>query len=59
MNTNKKYQNSASENAKETEDFKNIPAASDKKNPPTISKEDIKKSSDLNKSGKTENTDNQ
>ena len=47
-----------SENKKQTEDFKNIPAASDKKSPPDIDKKDIDKSSKINKDGKTDNTDN-
>lgn len=54
MNPDKKTENSnSSENQKQTEDFKNIPAASDKKSPP-----DIDKSSKINKDGKTDNTDN-
>ena len=59
MNPDKKTENSnSSENQKQTEDFKNIPAASDKKNPPDIDKHDIDKSSKVNKDGKTDNTDN-
>lgn len=58
MNPDKKSENSnASENKKQTEDFKNIPAASDKKNPPDIDKKDVEKSSKVNKDGKTDNTD--
>ncbi|SHK40057.1 hypothetical protein [Epilithonimonas mollis] len=58
MNPDKKTENSNSaENKKQNEDFKNIPAASDKKNPPDIDKKDIDKSSQINKDGKTENTD--
>ena len=57
MNPDKKPANSNSaENKKQTEDFKNIPAASDKKNPPDIDKQDIIKSSQINKTGKTENS---
>ena len=59
MNPDKKTENNnSSENQKQTEDFKNIPAASDKKNPPDIDKKDIDKSSKVNKDGKTDNTDN-
>jgi len=58
MNPDKKPENSnSSENQKQTEDFKNIPAASDKKNPPDIDKKDVEKSSKINKDGKTENTE--
>ncbi|MCG2792314.1 MAG: hypothetical protein L6262_02045 [Weeksellaceae bacterium] len=48
--------NNASEQKKQTEDFKNIPAASDKQNPPDIDKEDVEKSSQVNQDGKTDNT---
>ena len=59
MNPDKKTENSnSSENQRQTEDFKNIPAASDKKNPPDIKKEDIEISSKINKDGETDNTDN-
>ena len=59
MNPDKKTENSNnSENQKQTEDFKNIPAASDKKSPRDIDKKDIDKSSKINKDGKTDNTDN-
>ena len=52
MNPDKKPENSNnSESKKQTEDFKNIPAASDKKNPPDIDKHDIAK---VRKSTKTE-----
>ena len=58
MNPDKKSENTnSSENKKQTEDFKNIPAASDKKNPPDIDKKDIDKSSKINNDGKTENTE--
>ena len=54
MSTNKKTEKAnAAENEVQTEDFKNIPAASDKKSPP-----DIDKSSKINKDGETDNTDN-
>ena len=59
MNPDKKTENSNnSENQKQTEDFKNIPVASDKKSPPDIDKKDIDKSSKINKDGETDNTDN-
>ena len=59
MNPDKKTENSNnSENQKQTEYFKNIPAASDKKSPPDIDKKDIDKSSKINKDGKTDNIDN-
>jgi len=58
MESDKKIENNNSaENKKQNEDFKNIPAASDKKNPPDIDKEDVKESSDVNEDGKTDNTD--
>jgi hypothetical protein len=53
-NKKKESANSA-ETKKQNEDFQNIPASSDKTNPPDIDKEDIQKSS-KNKSGKTDNT---
>ncbi|RRQ46282.1 hypothetical protein [Chryseobacterium sp. SC28] len=57
MTPNKKPErNNASEQKKQTEDFKNIPAASDKQNPPDIDKKDIDQSSKANKDGKTDNT---
>jgi len=52
----KQESNNSSEQKKQTEDFKNIPAASDKQNPPDIDKKDIDKSSEVNKDGKTDNT---
>ena len=59
MNPDKKTENSnSSENQKQTEDFKNIPAASDEKSLPDIDKKDIDKSSKINKDGKNDNTDN-
>ncbi|MBV6880748.1 hypothetical protein NG800_010245 [Epilithonimonas ginsengisoli] len=51
----KQESNNSSEQKKQTEDFKNIPAASDKQNPPDIDKKDIDKSSEVNKDGKTDN----
>jgi hypothetical protein len=58
MSTDKKAEKAnAAENEMQTEDFKNIPAASDKKNPPDIDKKDIERSSKINKDGETDNTD--
>lgn len=58
MSTDKKAgKANAAENEMQTEDFKNIPAASDKKNPPDIDKKDIERSSKINKDGETDNTD--
>jgi hypothetical protein len=53
-NKKKESANSA-ETKKQNEDFQNIPASSNKQNPPDVDKEDVKKSSE-NKSGKTDNT---
>ena len=59
MSTNKKTEKAnAAENEVQPADFRNIPAASDKKNPPDIKKEDIEISSKINKDGETDNTDN-
>ncbi|MCS3529051.1 hypothetical protein [Chryseobacterium sp. JUb7] len=52
---NKESANSA-ETKKQNQDFQNIPASSKKTNPPDIDKEDVQKSSQNNKSGKTDNT---
>jgi hypothetical protein len=58
MSTDKKAEKAnVAENEMQTEDFKNIPAASDKKNPPDIDKKDIERSSKINKDGETDNTD--
>ncbi|MCJ8153494.1 hypothetical protein MKJ01_06915 [Chryseobacterium sp. SSA4.19] len=46
----------SAETKKENQDFRGIPAASEKTNPPDIDKEDVKKSSENHKSGKTDNT---
>ena len=54
-NKKKESANSA-ETKKQNEDFRDIPASSEKQNPPDIDKEDIQKSSKNNKSGKTDNT---
>ncbi|WP_028122436.1 hypothetical protein [Epilithonimonas tenax] len=57
MEPDKKQENAnASEQQKQTEDFRDMPASSDKKNPPNISKKDIDKSFEVNKDGKTDNT---
>ena len=42
---------------KENEDFQNIPESSSHKEPPVINKKDIKKASELNEEGKTDNTE--
>lgn len=58
METDKKQESTnASEQKKQTEDFRDIPASSDKQNPPDIDKEDVEKSSEVNKDGKTDNTE--
>ena len=58
MDPDKKTENNNSaENQKQNEDFKNIPASSDKKNPPDIDKQDIEKGSKINRDGKTDNTE--
>ncbi|MDR4954192.1 hypothetical protein REB14_18590 [Chryseobacterium sp. ES2] len=54
-NTKKKESANTAETQKQNQDFPNIPAASQKTNPPDIDKEDVQKSS-KNKSGKTDNT---
>ncbi|MCT2563776.1 hypothetical protein [Chryseobacterium herbae] len=51
----KKESANSAETKKQNEDFQNIPASSEKSNPPDIDKEDVQKSS-KNKSGKTDNT---
>jgi len=53
-NKKKESANSA-ETKRQNQDFQNIPASSEKSNPPDIDKEDVQKSS-KNKSGKTDNT---
>ncbi|WP_185097212.1 hypothetical protein [Chryseobacterium sp. Leaf180] len=53
-----KNQNESANNAetkKQNEDFRDVPASSEKQNPPDIDKKDVQKSSE-NKSGKTDNT---
>lgn len=42
---------------KQTQDYPNMPASTEKQTPPDIQKEDVEKSSDLHDSGKTDNTD--
>ncbi|WP_370898353.1 hypothetical protein [Chryseobacterium gossypii] len=60
MNSKEKNKKTESANTAETkkqnQDFQNIPASSQKTNPPAIDKEDVQKSSKNNKSGKTDNT---
>ena len=58
MEPDKKSENTnSSEQKKQTEDFRDMPASSDKKNPPDISRKDVEKSSEVNKDGKTDNTE--
>ncbi|MDW9379342.1 hypothetical protein [Chryseobacterium sp. JV558] len=54
-NTKKKESANTAETKKQNQDFQNIPAASEKTNPPDIDKKDIQKSSKA-KSGKMDNT---
>ena len=54
-NTKKKESANTAETKKQNEDFRDIPASSEKQNPSDVDKEDVKKSSE-NKSGKTDNT---
>ncbi|CAD7815131.1 hypothetical protein CHRY9390_02921 [Chryseobacterium aquaeductus] len=51
----KKESANSAETKKQNEDFQNIPASSEKQNPPDINKEDVQKSS-KNKSGKTDDS---
>lgn len=55
-NSKKQESANSAETKKENQDFRGIPAASEKTNPPNIEKEDIEKSSENHKSGKTDNT---
>ncbi|MDR6922513.1 MULTISPECIES: hypothetical protein [Chryseobacterium] len=55
-NHKKKESANSAETKKQNQDFQNIPASSEKTNPPDIDKEDVQKSS-KNKSGKTDNTE--
>ena len=48
---------SDAERQKQNQDFENIPAASEKQNPPAIDKKDIARSSEINEDGKTDNTE--
>lgn len=48
---------SEAERKKQNQDFPNIPAASEKQSPPDIKKNDIKKLSAENETGKTDNTE--
>lgn len=43
--------------AQENQDFQNMPESSSHKQPPIINKKDIKKASELNEEGKTDNTE--
>lgn len=52
---NKKEPANSAETKKQNEDFRDIPASSEKQNPSDVDKKDVKKSSE-NKSGKTDNT---
>jgi len=51
----KKESANSAETKKQNEDFRDIPASSEKQNPPDVDKEDVQKAS-KNKSGKTDNT---
>ncbi|MDQ8140703.1 hypothetical protein [Chryseobacterium sp. CFS15] len=53
-NKEKESANSA-ETKKQNEDFRDIPASSEKQNPSDVDKEDVQKSSKNNQSGKTDN----
>ena len=62
MNSNDKKPDSKekiseAERQKQNQDFENMPASSEKQNPPAIDKKDIEKSSELNEDGKTDNTE--
>lgn len=52
---NQKESANKAETEKQNEDFRDVPASSEKQNPPDIDKKDVQKSSE-NKSGKTDNT---
>jgi hypothetical protein len=55
---NKKQESANSaETKKQNQDFPNIPASSKKTNPSDVDKEDVQKSSNNNKSGKMDNTE--
>ncbi|SIQ81697.1 hypothetical protein SAMN05880574_1273 [Chryseobacterium sp. RU37D] len=57
-NDKKKESANAAETKEQNQDFRGIPAASEKTNPPDIDKEDVQKSSKNHKTGKTDNTEN-
>lgn len=60
MNPNKKEKpekTNEAETKKQNQDFPNLAASNEKQNPPDIEKKDIKKSSDLAETGKTDNTE--
>jgi len=54
-NTPKTESANSAETKKQNEDFQNIPASSEKTNPSDVDKKDVKKSSENNPSGKTDN----
>ncbi|WP_209390335.1 hypothetical protein [Chryseobacterium sp. RR2-3-20] len=54
-NKPKKESANSAETKKQNEDFRDIPASSQKQNPPDVDKEDVQKSS-KGKTGKTDNT---
>ncbi len=56
-NTEKKESANKAETKKQNEDFQNIPASSQKTNPSDVDPKDVKKSSENNPSGKTDNED--
>ena len=53
---NKKESANTAETKKQNEDFRDIPASSEKQNPSDVDKEDVQKSS-KDKTGKTDNTE--
>ena len=57
-NSEQKEKISEAERQKQNQDFENIPAASEKQNPPDIDKKDIKQSSELNDEGEMDNEEN-
>jgi hypothetical protein len=58
MDDKKTYRKkNAMEISKENQDFQNIPESISHKKPPVINKKDVKRASELNNEGKTDNTD--
>ncbi|WP_312344313.1 hypothetical protein [Chryseobacterium binzhouense] len=53
---NKKESANTAETKKQNEDFRDIPASSEKQNPSDVDKEDVQKAS-KDKTGKTDNTE--